>query len=212
MGYCFDQLFEERFDVTIASSSQERIEESARELGGAHAVQGDVSVDQDCRRIVAAHRERCGRLDVLVNSAGILRQGTLEDLPLTDWDRQFTVNVRGTFLMTKLALPLLRNSQGLIVNLVSIAGKEGNPGLAAYSATEAAVISLTQSLNAEVEKHGVRALAICPGFVDTPMASISSSPREQMIQPADCGEVVRMALRLSPNARIPDVVIERARP
>jgi NAD(P)-dependent dehydrogenase (short-subunit alcohol dehydrogenase family) len=70
-------LLEEDFDVTIASSSHARIEAAAAELGGAHTVVGDVSVEQDCRRIVAAHGERCGRLDVLVNSAGILRQGSL---------------------------------------------------------------------------------------------------------------------------------------
>jgi NAD(P)-dependent dehydrogenase (short-subunit alcohol dehydrogenase family) len=135
---------------------------------------------------------------VLVNSAGILHAGALEELQLTDWNCQFAVNVTGTFLMTKLALPMLRTARGLIVNLASIAGKDGNPGLAAYGATNAAVISLTQSINAELEQHGVRALAICPGFVDTPMASISTAPREQMIRPADIAEVVRLALRLSP--------------
>ena len=176
-------LLRERFDVTVASSSQERIQAAARTLRGAHAVAGDVSKERDCSRIVAAHREHFGRLDVLVNSAGILCQGNIEDLPLADWDRQFAVNVTGTFLMTKHSLPLLRASRGLIVNLASIAGKEANPGLAAYGATKAAVISFTQSLNAEFEPHAVRALAICPGFVDTPMASIASSPRDQMIQP-----------------------------
>ena len=205
-------LIEENFDVTIASSNHGRIEAAAGELGGAHTVVGDVSVEQDCQRIVAAHGERCGRLDVLVNSAGILRQGSLEGLPVSDWDRQFAVNVRGTFLMSRLALPLLRASHGLIVNLASIAGKAANPRLAAYGATKAAVISLTESLNTEAEQHGVRAIAICPGFVDTPMASISTSPRQEMIRPADCAEIVRMTLRLSPHARVPEIIIERAPP
>jgi NAD(P)-dependent dehydrogenase (short-subunit alcohol dehydrogenase family) len=205
-------LLEDGFDVTIASSNRKRIEAAATELGNANAVVGDVSVERDCRRIVAAHQGRCGRLDVLVNSAGILCQGSLEELPIADWDRQFAVNVRGTFLMARLALPLLRASHGLIVNLASIAGKAANPGLGAYGATKAAVILLTESLNAELEQDGVRAIAICPGFVDTPMASIASSPRDEMIRPADCAEIVRMALRLSRHARVPEIILERAGP
>jgi NAD(P)-dependent dehydrogenase (short-subunit alcohol dehydrogenase family) len=205
-------LLEDGFDVTIASSNRKRIEAAAIELGNAHAVVGDVSVEQDCRRIVAVHQERWGRLDVLANSAGILCYGSLEALPVADWDRQFAVNVRGTFLMSRLALPPLRASRGLIVNLASIAGKAANPGLGAYGATKAAISLLTESLNAELEQDGVRAIALCPGFVDTPMASISTSPREEMIRPADCAEVVRMALRLSPHARVPEIIIERARP
>ena len=116
-------LLEDGFNITIASSNRERVEAAATELGDAYPVVGDVSVEADCRRIVATHQKRCGRLDVLVNSAGILRQGSLEALPVADWDRQFAVNVRGTFLMARLALPLLRASHGLIVNLASIAGK-----------------------------------------------------------------------------------------
>jgi NAD(P)-dependent dehydrogenase (short-subunit alcohol dehydrogenase family) len=200
-------LRQESFDVTISSSS-EKIHAAARELAGTHAVQGDVALEPDCQRIVDEHLERFGRLDVLVNSAGVLHHGRFEDLPLSDWNRMFAVNVTGTFLMTKLALTALRTARGLIVNLASIAGKEANAGLAAYGATKAAVISLTKSLNAEVAADGVRALAICPGFVDTPMASISSLDGKQMIQPTDVAEVVLMALRLGATARVPEVLIE----
>jgi len=119
------------------------------------------------------------------------------------------VNLRGLFIVTRAAIPLLRESRGLIVNLASIAGTIPTPGLAAYGASKAAVISLTHSLNRELDADGVRAVAICPGFVDTPMAEWSGLPGEEMIQPEDCAEVVRMLLRLSPHARIPQVVIER---
>ena len=83
------------------------------------------------------------------------------------------------------------------------------PILPIYAASKAAVISLTHSLNADLDDDGVRAIAICPGFVDTPMADFSGLPGEEMIQPEDCAEVVRMCLRLSPRARVPQVVIER---
>lgn len=120
------------------------------------------------------------------------------------------VNLRGLFLVTQKAIPMLRESHGWIVNLASIAGTIPTPGLSAYGATKAAVISLTRTLNEELDADGVRAVAICPGFVDTPMAEWSGIPGERLIQPEDCAEVVRMLLRLSPHARIPQVVIERA--
>jgi short-subunit dehydrogenase len=105
---------------------------------------------------------------------------------------------------------MLRESRGWIVNLASIAGTLPTPGLSSYGATKAAVISLTRSLNEELDADGVRAVAICPGFVDTPMAEWSGIPGDEMIQPEDCAEIVRMCLRLSPHARVPQVVIERA--
>ena len=122
---------------------------------------------------------------------------------------QLDINLRGLFLVTQAAIPLLRDTRGWIVNLASIAGTLPTPGLAAYGATKAAVIALTRSLNAELEAAGVRAIAICPGFVDTPMAQWSGLEQEEMIRPEDCAEVVRMCLRLSPTARVPQVVIER---
>jgi len=146
---------------------------------------------------------------VLVNSAGVGIAGTVDQLPAKHFDLQVGVNLRGLFLVTQAAIPLLRESHGLIVNLASIAGTLPTPGLATYGATKAAVISLTKSLNEELAGDGVRAIAICPGFVDTPMAQWSGIEPDEMIRPEDCAEVVRMCLRLSPRARIPQVVIER---
>jgi NAD(P)-dependent dehydrogenase (short-subunit alcohol dehydrogenase family) len=202
-------LRDEGYELTLASRRPERVQAAAEELG-AVAVAADVGNADDCRRIVAEHRERFGRLDMLVNSAGIGIGGRVEDLPAKHFDLQVAVNLRGLFLVTQAAIPLLRESRGWIVNLASIAGTLPTPGLATYGATKAAVISLTRSLNEELGADGVRALALCPGFVDTPMAEWSGLTGEEMIQPEDCAEVVRMLLRLSPRARIPQVVIERA--
>ena len=181
---------------------------AAAELG-VEGVAADVSREEDCERLVATHRERFDGLDVLVNSAGIGIGGTIEQLSTKHFDLQLAVNLRGLFLMTKLCLPLLKESRGWIVNLASIAGTIPTPGLPAYGASKAAVISLTRTLNAELDGDGVRAVAICPGFVDTPMASWTDIPTDEMIQPEDCAELVRFLLRLSPHARIPQVVIER---
>src|SRR3954454_11647924 len=202
-------LRDEGFELTLVSRRPERIEAAAAELGAA-AIAADGAEAADCERIVTEHGERFGRLDVLVNSAGIGIGGRVEDLPAKHHDLQLAVNLRGLFLVTQAAIPLLRESKGWIVNLASIAGTLPTPGLATYGATKAAVISLTRSLNDELDADGVRAVAICPGFVDTPMAEWSALSGGEMIKPEDCAEVVRMLLRLSPRARIPQVVIERA--
>ena len=126
------------------------------------------------------------------------------------FDVQLAVNLRGTFLVTREALPHLRTSRGLVVNVASIAGTIQTPGLPIYGAAKAGVIALTRTLAREEVENGVRATALCPGFVDTDMASWTGIPSDEMIQPADCGEIVRALLRLSPAARVPVVVVERA--
>jgi NAD(P)-dependent dehydrogenase (short-subunit alcohol dehydrogenase family) len=202
-------LRDEGFELTLVSRRPERVEAAAAELGAA-AVAANVAEAEECERIVTEHRERFGRLDVLVNSAGVGVGGKVEELPAKHLDLQLGVNLRGLFLVTQAAIPLLRESRGWIVNLASIAGTIPTPWLATYGATKAAVIALTRSLNAELDGDGVRAIALCPGFVDTAMAQWSGIEPSDMIRPEDCAEVVRMCLRLSPNVRIPQVVLERA--
>jgi NAD(P)-dependent dehydrogenase (short-subunit alcohol dehydrogenase family) len=201
-------LREEGFELTLASRTKEKIEAAAAEIG-AHAVAADVGQEEDCIRVVAEHKDRFGGLDMLVNSAGIGIAGTVESLQTKHVDLQLGVNLRGLLLVTREAIPLLKESKGWVINLASIAGTTPTPGLTVYGATKAAVIALTRSMNAELEGDGVRAIALCPGFVDTPMAQWSGLAGHEMIQPEDCAEVVRMCLRLSPRARIPQVVIER---
>jgi NAD(P)-dependent dehydrogenase (short-subunit alcohol dehydrogenase family) len=201
-------LREEGFALTLASRTPEKVEAAAAELG-AHAIAADVSKPEDCARVVEEHVAREGGLDLLVNSAGIGIAGRVEDVQLKHLDRQLAINLRGLVLVTQAAIPHLRDTRGWVVNLASIAGTQPVPILPIYAASKAAVISLTHSLNADLDGDGVRAIAICPGFVDTPMADFSGLPGEEMIQPEDCAEVVRMCLRLSPRARVPQVVIER---
>ena len=195
-------LRDEGFALTLASRTAEKVEAAAAELG-AHAIAADVSKPEDCARVVEEHVAREGGLDVLVNSAGIGIAGRVEDVQLKHLDRQLAINLRGLVLVTQAAIPHLRKTKGWIVNLASIAGTQPVPILPIYAASKAAVISLTHSLNADLDDDGVRAIAICPGFVDTPMADFSGLPGEEMIQPEDCAEVVRMCLRLSPRARDP---------
>jgi NAD(P)-dependent dehydrogenase (short-subunit alcohol dehydrogenase family) len=201
-------LRDEGYDLTIAARNEVRLEGVSRELD-AYGVVANVALEEDCLRLVGEHVERFGRLDVLVNSAGVGVAGNIEQLTTKKWDLQLAVNLRGAFIVTRESIPKLKESRGLVVNLASIAGTIPTPGLAAYGASKAALISLTKSLNRELEGDGVRVCALCPGFVDTPMASWTGMSAEEMIHPDDCAEVVRMLLKLSPAARIPQVVIER---
>jgi NAD(P)-dependent dehydrogenase (short-subunit alcohol dehydrogenase family) len=209
IGLAIARMLRDRsYDVTISARTQDRLDAAAEEIG-AHAIQANVAQGEDCERLVAEHRNKFGRLDVLVNCAGVGIGRPIADLQTKHWDLQFAVNVRGAFLVTREALPLLRESAGWVVNVSSIAGTIGAPGLSAYGASKAALISLTKSLNAEHQADGVRASAICPGFVDTPMAAWTGMESQEMIQPDDCAEVVAMLLDLSPKARVPEIVIER---
>jgi len=201
-------LRDEGFALTLAARTRDKVETAAAELE-ALAVAADVSDEADCRRIVDEHRAHHGRLDLLVNSAGVGIAGDIADMPAKHVDLQLGVNLRGLILVTAAALPLLREARGLVVNLASIAGTMGTPFLPVYGAAKAAVIQFTDTLNRGEESNGVRATAISPGFVDTPMTDWDPVPKEQMIRPEDCAEIVRLLLRLSPYARLPHVVVER---
>jgi NAD(P)-dependent dehydrogenase (short-subunit alcohol dehydrogenase family) len=201
-------LRDEGFELTLAARTREKVEAAAKELD-ALAVTANVAGEDDCRRAVEEHRARYGRLDVLVNSAGMGVDGSVDDMPTKHIDLQLDVNLRGLMLVTAAALPLLREAGGLVVNIASMAGTIPSPRLPVYGATKAAVIQFTQTLNSAEEQHGVRATAISPGFVDTPMVETAPIPRERMIRPEDCAEIVRMLLRLSRYACIPHVVVQR---
>ncbi len=202
-------LRDEGYELTLAARRLDRLESAASELG-ATAVTADVQEEGDCERLVHEHLAAHGGLDVLVNSAGVGIAGRIGDLQTKHFDLQQSVNLRGAFLVTRAALPALRTAKGFVVNLASIAGTVPTPGLAAYGAAKAALIALTRSLDQEEAETGVRVTALCPGFVDTPMASWTGMASEELIQPADCAELVRALLRLSPAARVPVIVVERA--
>src|ERR1044072_3069194 len=191
-------LRDEGYDLALASRTKEKVEAAAAELG-AHAIAADMGKEEDCVRAVAEHRERFGGMDVLVNSAGIGIAGTVESLQTKHVDLQLGINLRGLLLVSREAIPLLKESRGWIVTLASIAGTAPTPGLTVYGATKAAVIALTRSQNAELDADGVRAIALCPGFVATPMAAWSGLADDEMITPEDCAEVVRMCLRVTPE-------------
>lgn len=139
-----------------------------------HPVLLDVTDEADVERVMESIAEADGRLDILVNAAGIELEKTVEDTTLAEWERSFAVNVTGTFLTCKHALPLLRTAaargvSASIVNFGSYDGFIADPGLAAYCATKGAVHALTRALACDHGPEGIRVNAVCPGYVDTPM-------------------------------------------
>ena len=130
----------------------------------------DVTSEDEARAAMEHVAQQCGKLDILVNAAGIEIEKTIEHTSLADWNRIFAVNVTGTFLASKYALPLLRKSANAsVINFGSYDGFIADPGLAAYCATKGAVHALTRAMACDYGPEGIRVNAICPGYVDTPM-------------------------------------------
>ncbi|MCZ6855639.1 MAG: SDR family NAD(P)-dependent oxidoreductase [Gammaproteobacteria bacterium] len=139
-------------------------------LGNVSYTHVDVTDAESCRAAVQATLDAFGRLDVLVNNAGVLDTGPTDEFTEAQWDRVFSVNVKGVFLMTKAAIASLRQSaDAAIVNTASIAGKRGAARLAAYCGSKFAVVGITQSFAQEFARDGIRVNAVCPGMVGTAM-------------------------------------------
>lgn len=201
-------LREEGYDLTLVARRPEALEGAAAELG-ALAISANLANADECVRVVAAHAERHEGMNVLVNCAGLGIMGSFADQDTKRIGLQLDVNLRATMIVTREALPHLRASRGHVITLASIAGTMPTPGLAVYGATKAALIAFTSSLNREEAEHGVRATAISPGFVATRMTDWTGIPAEEQIQPDDIAALVRTVLSLSPQARIPNIVVER---
>jgi NAD(P)-dependent dehydrogenase (short-subunit alcohol dehydrogenase family) len=201
-------LRKDGYELTLAARRPEPLEEAARELD-ALAVPANLGDADECIRVVAAHTERFGGMDVLVNSAGIGIGGSFAEQDTKRIALQLDVNLRATLVITRESLPHLRAARGQIVTLASIAGTIPTPGLAVYGATKAALIAWTSSLNREEAEHGIRATAISPGFVATRMTEWTGLPEEEQISPDDIVALVRAVLSLSPPARVPNIVVER---
>ncbi len=213
-------LGEEGFALTISARRPQKLEEATNELRAEGLeVQGaaaNMTEERDVISAFAKHRKAYGRLDVLVNNAGVGIGAPMEEIQTKHLDMQLAVNLRALILGTREGLPMLREAgaehrKALIVNTASIAGKGGQAWLSIYAATKAAVINFTQSTHREAGSSGVQCTALAPGFVDTAMTEFAKGevPAEQMIRPSDLGEAVRFLLRTSPNCHVPEIVFTR---
>ena len=215
-----DLLGQEGYALTVAARRPDKLSAAAEELRGKgyeiEEIAANLTAEEDIQRVVAAHRDRFGRLDVLVNSAGVGVGAPLADHQTKRVDMQLDLNLRAIILFYRECADMLHaagaeHRNALVVNLSSIAGKGGAGWLSVYAATKAAVIGWTQSMNKELAASGIKSVALCPGFVDTPMTEFirEQVKPDQMIRPEDIAEAVRFILRTSPNCVVPEIVFQR---
>jgi len=192
-------------------------EDAAGDRNGTHTfvVPTDVSVREAVARLVERMAETCGRADILVNSAGINTQKrALADVAPEDWDRVVDVNLTGAFNLYRAFLPHLRRTRGVVINISSMAGiRVGLLGGAAYCASKHGMNALTQSINLEEWRNGIRACVICPGEVDTPILEARATPvtpehRATMLLPEDVASAVLFAAT-QPQRALVDLITIR---
>src|SRR3954466_12347509 len=199
-------LGEDGYGLTLSARRPDKLEAAAEELRGegfdGEAGPPKLADEGDIKRLVAAHRDRAGRLDVLINNAGIGIGGAVADAETKKLDLQLNVNLRAVYLLARETIPLLKEAgaehgKALMANTASIAGKHAQGWLAAYSATKFGVVGLSQALHKELAKDGVQVTALCPGFVATAMTDWVEGqvPKDEMIQPEDIAEIGRASCR-----------------
>jgi short-subunit dehydrogenase len=213
-------LGEEGYGLTLTARKPERLEETAnslREKGfDVECAAANMADEEAIREVVRRHRDRYGRLDVLVNNAGVGIGAPAGEQQTKHVDMQLNVNLRAIILFYRECLEMLRaagqeHKNALVVNLASIAGKSPSAWLSVYSATKAAVLAYTQAMNKELNEHGIKSTAFAPGFVDTDMTDFAKEnvPADEMLKTTDIAEALRFLLRLSPAAVIPEIVFQR---
>jgi NAD(P)-dependent dehydrogenase (short-subunit alcohol dehydrogenase family) len=209
-------LGQDGYGVTVAARRPEKLEAAAQGLRDegieALSVAANLADEDEIKRVVAAHRERFGRLDVLANNAGIGIGALVADTETKKLDLQLHVNLRAVYLTARESIPMLKEAgaehgKALIVNMASIAGQHGQGWLAAYSATKFGVVGLSQALHKELSSDGIQVTALCPAWVATAMTDWIEDqvPKDEMIQPEDIAEAVRYLLRTSPACIVPEI-------
>jgi NAD(P)-dependent dehydrogenase (short-subunit alcohol dehydrogenase family) len=213
-------LGEEGFGVTMAARRPEKLQAAVDQLAAegfdVHGVPAALSEESEIQKVVAAHRERYSRLDVLVNNAGVGIGAPVGEIQTKHLDMQIDVNLRSIVLFYRECLSMLQaagveHSNALVVNTSSISGKRAEAWLSVYSATKHAVVGWTESMNKELGSQGIKSTALCPAFVDTPMTDFVKGQvkAEEMIRPQDIAEAVRYLLRVSPACVVPEMMFVR---
>ncbi|MBA3327368.1 MAG: SDR family oxidoreductase [Solirubrobacterales bacterium] len=212
-------LGQEGHAVTMAARRPEKLQAAFEELQGegleVQHVAADLGDEAGIQAVVAAHRAAYGRLDVLVNNAGVGIGAPVGEIATKRMDIQINTNLRAIPIFYRETIDLLRaagaeHRNALVVNTASVAGKRGEAWLSIYSATKFGVVGFTQAMNKELNADGIKSTALCPAFVDTPMTDFVKGqvPPEAMIQTSDIVAAVRMLLALTPGCVIPEIVFD----
>ncbi|HEV7162230.1 MAG TPA: SDR family oxidoreductase [Solirubrobacteraceae bacterium] len=213
-------LGQEGYGLTVAARRPDKLDTAAKGLidegFDIQAVAANVSNEEEIKNVVAAHTQRYGRLDVLVNNAGVGVGAPVGDIQTKHLDMQLSINLRSIVIFYRECIPLLRKAgaehkNALVVNTSSISGKRGEAWLSIYSATKHGVVGWTEAMNKELGAQGIKSTALCPAFVDTPMTDFAKDhvPAEDMIRPEDIAESVRFLIKVSPACVVPEIMFVR---
>lgn len=203
--------------IAVLARTAEQIERVAAQIASACAVETmhaecDVSIKESVEHAFLTVQERFGRIDILVNNAGIAESAPLVRTSDELWERHISINLNGSFYCTRAALPsMIENGWGRIINIASVAGKTGAPYISAYTASKHGVVGLTRSVALEVATRGVTVNAICPGYVETDMATHAvENIKARTAKTAE--EALDILKRMSPQNRLitPDEVASLA--
>jgi NAD(P)-dependent dehydrogenase (short-subunit alcohol dehydrogenase family) len=213
-------LGEEGFALTMSARRPEKLDAAVAGIAAdgfdVQAIAANVADEAEVVKVVDAHRNRYGRLDVLVNNAGVGIGAQVGEIQTKHLDMQLAINLRSIVLFYRECLTMLQvaaeeHHNALVVNTSSISGKHGEPWLAVYSASKHGVVGWTEAMNKELGSQGIKSTALCPAFVDTPMTDFVKEhvPAEEMIQPQDIAEAVRFLIKVSPACVIPEMMFVR---
>lgn len=208
IGFAIAQMFlQAGAQVAVCATTQEAVDAAKEQMlkvvpeGKVLALKANIAVAQECEDFIKSIVEQFGKIDVLVNNAGITKDNLTVRMSEQDWDAVINVNLKGTFLMSKAALKYMMKARtGSIVNMASVVGQIGNAGQANYSASKAGMIGLTKSLAKEFASRNVRVNAVAPGFVKTEMtdalkedvkeAILASVPLKRFAEVSDIARAV----------------------
>jgi 3-oxoacyl-[acyl-carrier protein] reductase len=189
------------------------LKEEGIEAAGAAA---DVGRPEQVERAVQEIGRALGEIDVLVNNAGVLIAKPFEELTLDDWDRTMATNLRSLYLVTRAVLPpMRRRKSGTVVNVASLAARNGFAGGTAYTASKHAVLGFSRSLMLEARKDNVRVITVCPGSVDTGMLrdqTMLKSDPQRILKPEDVADTIVQAVGLPPRAMVSELDIRPTNP
>lgn len=213
-------LGEEGYALTLAARRPEKLQGAAdgltEEGHELQAIAANVADEAEIKRVVDSHRDRYGRLDVLVNNAGVGIGAPVGEIEAKRLDMQLDINLRSIVLFYREAVGMLREAaaehkSALVINTSSISGKRGEAWLSVYSATKHGVVGWTEAMNKELGAEGIKSTALCPAFVDTPMTDFVKGhvPADEMIRPQDIAEAVRYLLKVSPACVVPEMMFVR---
>jgi 3-oxoacyl-[acyl-carrier protein] reductase len=206
--------------VAISARSESLLAETANEInkngGQVFVFVGDMSDETDIKNFIRQTIETFGKLDILINNAGIGHFHPVTELSTEHWDEMFNLNVRGLFIATREALPHLRDAgESMVVNVASLAGKNAFATGSGYAATKHAVLGFSRCLMLEERKNGVRVLAICPGSVTTNFADHQPgllAPEKKALSVSDVSDAILSTIRLPQRAMISEIDIRPSNP